>query len=397
MMHLTVRQLMIGGVVALVVLWFVPALAPLVLVLTLLLWALVGLGLAHEYGLTAPMRSKWNRPMDLLDQFTNRTALEGLVSASQKSELIDAPALAAKVKQKVVGQDAVADEVALTARRRLAMEAREKPVGVFCFAGPAGVGKTELAKQFAGALDRPLQFFDMSTCSTPEGASTLFGSPKGYAGSDSYGQITRALKNEPASVVLCDEFEKAHQDVMRRFLTAWNDGFITEVSDGKKIRTNQAIFILTTNAASDQIGELSSRITNRDQLRAATNDALNEAGFPPEVLSRIDEVFPFSHLEGLDVARVVIVHLRNLVRSYKLDIAENGIDADLLFDAMQRADLLQQGGGVRAIIRALEKKVADPLIDAKAGGASKVRLVVEGTVKDEEGKDQLVVGVERAG
>ena len=396
MPRLTLRTMMIGGSLALLALWLMPSLAPLVLALTLVLWAFLGVTLAHEYGFTAPLRSKWSLPMDLLDQFTNRTQLEGLVSARQKSELIDAPALAATVKQKVVGQDAVADEVALTIRRRLAMEQREKPVGVFCFAGPAGVGKTEMGKQFADALDRGFLLFDMSTCNTREGASTLFGSPKGYAGSDSYGQLTAGLKAQPSSVVLLDEIEKASPDVMRRFLTAWNDGFVTEASDGKKIRTSSAIFIMTTNANADRIGELAGEIGNRDQLNAASKEALREAGFPPEVLSRIDRVFSFRHLEGLDVARVAVVHLLNLVRGYGLDVAENGIDADLLFDAMQRSELLQQAGGVREIIRALEDQVADGLIDAKSGGADTVRLVVQGTETDASGKERIVVGVERA-
>ena len=371
------RLLMLGSA-ALLALWLFPALAVLVLVGTILLWTSITIGILHEYDLTTPLRSRWKRPMDILDQFTNKQALESLVTAAQKAELIDAPAIAAMVKEKVIGQDHVANEVATTIRRRLAMEHRDKPVGVFCFAGPPGVGKTELGKQLAGALNRGFLFFDMSTCNSREGAATLFGSPKGYMGSDSYGQLTSGLRDQPAALVLLDEFEKANVDVMRRFLTAWNDGFITEASDGRKIATHRAIFILTTNAASDRIGELSREITERDQLATASKNALREAGFPAEVLSRVDRVFSFQPLEGLDVARVAAVHIVALVRSYGLEIAPGGIDADLLFDAMQRSDQLQAAGGVREIIRALEHQTADGLIDAKTNGARNVRLDVSG-------------------
>src|SRR5262245_36111829 len=96
----------------------------------------------------------------------------------------------------------------------------------------------------------------MSQCNTPMGANALFGSPKGYVGSNTYGSLTAALRDVPNAVVLLDEFEKAHPEVHKRFLTAWNDGFVTEVSDGAKIPTNTAIFILTTNAASRRIGEM---------------------------------------------------------------------------------------------------------------------------------------------
>lgn len=366
---------------ALLILWLFPALVPLLLAATLTLWTLALVGLLHEHDVTSPLRTRWKMAADILDQFTNKRALENLVSASQKATLIDAGAIAALVKARVVGQDQVADEVTMTIRRRLAMEHREKPVGVFCFAGPPGVGKTELGKQLANALGRGFLFFDMSTCNRPEGAATLFGSPKGYMGSDSYGQLTSGLRDQPASLVLLDEFEKASPDVMRRFLTAWNDGFVTEASDGRKIATSRAIFVLTTNAAADRIGELSRQIADRDALAGASKASLREAGFPPEVLSRIDQVFSFRPIEGLDVARVAVVQIIEVVRSYGLELATNGIDSELLFEMMQRSEQLQAAGGVREIIRAMEAQIADGLIDARARGAERVRLEVVGAEK----------------
>lgn len=383
------RVLLIGGIV-LVAVWLIPALGLLVLLATLALSTATLLGLAHEHRLTLPLRNRLPFAMDLLDRFTNREALESLVTAAQTAEIIDATALAARLKETVIGQAGLIDEVCITIRRRLAMERREKPVGIFCFAGPPGVGKTELAKQLAIALGRGFLFFDMSTTAQAEGASTLFGSPKGYVGSDSYGQLTSGLRDRPASLVLLDEFEKASPEVMRRFLTAWNDGFITEASDGRKIATNRAIFVLTTNAGTDRIGEMGLESADRVERSAALKSALREERFPPEVLSRIDEVFAFCPLEGLDVARVAIVQILAIVASYGLEVGENGIEAELLFETMRRAGHLQAAGGVREIVRTIEGQIADVLIEARTSGARRVRLTAE---RSERG--DLLAGIER--
>jgi ATP-dependent Clp protease ATP-binding subunit ClpC len=348
-------------------------------------WVLVLVGLAHETRLTSRfiglfvkgLPPRWLRIiMDLLDRYTNKDGLLARLAAVQRSEYLDATALAAAVKQKVVGQDLVADEVAATLRRRLAQVARDKPVGVFLFVGPPGVGKTEMGKQFARNLKRGFIFEDMSTCSNPAGAERLFGVPPGYSGSDRYGTLTGGLRDQENSLVLLDEIEKAHVDVQKRFLTAWNDGFVTEASTGQKVPTNRAIFVATTNAAADRIGELAREITDRDKLLAAVHNVLKEAGFPAEVLSRIDEVFVFNPLQGLDLARVAIIQIVNIVESYGLELDQGGIDDMILFEAMQRAEVLQTAGGVRAVIRALEKRIADVLIEARQKGARRVKLTM---------------------
>ena len=123
--------------------------------------------------------------------------------------------------------------------------------------------------------------------------------------------VTAALRDVPDCVVLLDEFEKAHSEVHKRFLTAWNDGFVTEVSDGAKIATNEAIFILTTNAASRRIGELArDHKGSPEELDRMVKSTLADAQFAPEVLSRIDEVFAFREMQGLDIARVVALRDR---------------------------------------------------------------------------------------
>jgi ATP-dependent Clp protease ATP-binding subunit ClpA len=321
--------------------------------------------------------------MDPLKRLTDLDALgKAWEARNAKLTVIDADELAGKLKSKVIGQDEVIDHICRTLKRRFAARRPNKPLAVFCFAGSPGVGKTYLAKVMADALFKSknnLHHIDMSTASAGHAASSLFGSPKGYVGSGSYGSVTAALRDVPNSIMLLDEFEKASGDVHKRFLTAWNDGFITEVSDGAKIPTNETIFILTTNAASRRIGELArDNKGSLQDLDKVVKSTLGDAGFAPEVLSRIDNVFAFREMEGLDIARIVALIIEDQAREYKLAIADGGIDPQVLMGAIEKVTEEGAKGGVREIARGIEDQIADGLVDAKSEGASKVRLVADG-------------------
>jgi ATP-dependent Clp protease ATP-binding subunit ClpA len=177
--------------------------------------------------------------MDILDRLTNKQQVEAAAAQMEQEALvIDAGSLTQALQSRVVGQNAVCEDLAQQVRRRLALMQRSKPVGVFLFAGPPGTGKTYLAKVLATQLGRKLLHLDMTQFAAGSfAASQLFGMTKGYVGSDSYGKLTGGLRDHPQAVVLLDEIEKAHPEVMKGFLTAWNDGFITEASDGKHIST----------------------------------------------------------------------------------------------------------------------------------------------------------------
>jgi len=314
------------------------------------------------------------RILGLIDRWTDRAAKQ----KPARVTTIDADEFAAKLKARVIGQDEVIDQIARTLRRRLLANRPNKPIAVFCFAGSPGVGKSHLAKVMAETLygdPRHLHFVDMSQNS----AWTLFGSPKGYTGSDSYGQLATMLRAVPNSIMLLDEFEKSDSEVHKRFLTAWNDGFLTEASDGTKIPTSDTIFILTTNAAARRIGELArDRHGSQEELDRAVKSALAGAQFAPEVLSRIDEVFAFREMAGLDIARVVALEIENITRQYDLTIGEGGIDPQILLAAIDKVTETGAKGGVREISRGIEKRIADGLVDAKLAGAVQVRLVADG-------------------
>ena len=320
--------------------------------------------------------------MDILDRLTDKSALQRAYEArAAKLAVIDAEDLANRVKARVVGQDAIIDRVVAQLRRRIAAKRRDKPIAVFCFAGPPAVGKTHLAKVLAEELysDRNhMHFFDMSQFGQPHAAASLFGQARGYVGSQSYGALTAALRDVPDAIVLLDEFEKAHPEVHKRFLTAWNDGFVTELSDGSRISTNEAIFVLTTNAASRRIGSLASEhVGAPEELDRLVKSALQDAQFAPEVLSRIDEVFAFSELRGLDIARVVALEVERLTRQFGLEIAPGGIEPAVLLGAIESmTDRME--GGVRDVARAIERQITDGLIEARTAGAKSVRFVADG-------------------
>lgn len=313
--------------------------------------------------------------MDILDRLTNRKALEARLADAAEPLIVDAEALAAAMKAKVIGQDSVCDDVAAQIRRRSAMARRSRPLGVFLFAGAPGTGKTYLAKCLAESIGRKLIHIDMSQFSRGSSAGTmLFGSSKGYVGSDSYGSLTGALRDTPDAIVLLDEFEKAHADLHKNFLTAWNDGFLTEASDAKAVSTSRSVFVLTTNAATDQLNEIVRRGGDDETIRRESIGALRDARFAPEVLSRIDRIFVFRTLGGLDVARVAALEIEAIVKNYDLEIAGGGIDPEILFETIERMNKLEGVGSARDLARGIEERLSESLIAAKLKRVKRVRL-----------------------
>lgn len=321
---------------------------------------------------------------DPLERLSNFDVLADKWQAkSRELTLIDPVDLASYLKSKVIGQNAVIDSVVTRLHRRMAAKRPNKPIAVFCFAGAPGVGKTYLAQVIAEKLfgsSKHLHYIDMTKFGSEASSWTLFGSAAGHVGSGKPGLIPRSLRDVPNCIMLLDEIEKAHRSILTQFLSAWNDGFVTELSDGSKHSTRETIFIMTTNAGKGRIEEYARdpKIT-QDELNKLAKSALQDAQFAPEVLSRVDDVFAFRELAGLDIARVVALEIEKATKSYNLDIAGQGIDPEILMSAIDEFTHNKPGGGVREIARHIEDKIADGLIDARASGATHVMFEADGS------------------
>ncbi len=297
------------------------------------------------------------------------------------ADKFDAAALAALLKKKVIGQDKVADQVTSQLKRRLAQvklskrtKAKvEKPLGVFLLAGPPGVGKTYFCKVLAENMydgKGRLLTIDMTQMDQAHNKASLIGSPQGYVGGG--GMLTNALQQNPKYIVLLDEFEKAHADVQKAFLTAWNDGFITDARSQRQVSTTQALFMLTTNAAMERLVEIEQSFKDDPDTRdRSILEALKQAGYAAEVLSRIDYVFVFDQLDNSGMARVAALEIQLLAKKYALTVAK--IDTDYLIFLISKAGAFESGGA-RQLARVLERQLGDQMMDAQADGAEFVRI-----------------------
>ena len=227
--------------------------------------------------------------------------------------------LEARLKEKIIGQDKAVSAVARAVKRnRAGVSYKRKPVS-FIFAGPTGVGKTELVKQLSADLfDSPetLIRLDMSEYMEKHSVSRIIGSPPGYVGYDEAGQLTEKIRRRPYSVVLFDEIEKAHKDVLNVLLQILDDGRITD-SHGKTVSFENTIIVMTTNAGSEAAaavpGFTSSGSGASDER---TNKALS-AFLRPEFINRVDEVITFRSLDEDDFAKIASLMLAELATALK--------------------------------------------------------------------------------
>lgn len=278
------------------------------------------------------------------------------VSSSDKAQL---KGLAEKLKMVVFGQDRAIDALATSIKlARAGLREGEKPIGSFLFAGPTGVGKTEVCRQLANVLGVELVRFDMSEYMERHTVSRLIGAPPGYVGYDQGGLLTEAVTQQPHSVILLDEVEKAHPDVFNLLLQVMDHGTLTD-NNGRKADFRNVILIMTTNAGA----ELMSRASIGFSKQNHTSDGMEaiKKMFTPEFRNRLDSIVQFGEL-SLDVIKTVVdkflVQLQSQLDDKKvfLDVdedarlwlAENGYDAKM---------------GARPMDRLIQEKIKKPLAE----------------------------------
>ena len=273
--------------------------------------------------------------------------------------------------RRVVGQDAALKSVANAVRRsRAGLQDRNRPIGVFMFLGPTGVGKTETARALAEFLfddDRAMLRIDMSEYMEKHSVARLIGAPPGYVGYEEGGYLTESVRRRPYAVILLDEIEKAHPDVWNIMLQIFDDGRLTD-GKGRTVDFKNTVIIMTSNLAT---GLADSNI--REALRQH---------FKPEFLNRIDDIITFRSLGKEEIARIIDIQLETL-REY---LAERKISLELTPAA--REALFREGYdpafGARPLKRAIQKLVADPL----------ALKILEGTIQTGE---HVVADVDRPG
>jgi ATP-dependent Clp protease ATP-binding subunit ClpB len=284
---------------------------------------------------------------------------------------------------RVVGQPLAITAVSEAIRRsRSGLSDPLRPVGVFLFIGPTGVGKTELAKALAEQLfnqEEAIIRLDMSEYMEKHSVSKLIGSPPGYVGYDEGGQLTEALRRRPYSIVLLDEIEKAHHDVFNILLQIFDEGRLTD-SKGRVVNCKNALFIMTSNLGSDlllQRQEGGKHLLDKESILTIL-DPVIKSHFRPEFINRLDDILPFLPLREEEMGAIVSIQLRLLLkRMAEKEIVLEWTEEVVQYLAKEGYDLLF---GARPLKRLIQKEVVNPLSSAILAGKihtqQKVTLVM---------------------
>ena len=299
------------------------------------------------------------------------------------------------LRSRVVGQDEAISTISRALRRsRADLKDPRRPIGSFLFLGPTGIGKTYLARNLAdfmfGTPDSLIQV-DMSEYMEKHSASRLIGSPPGYVGHDEGGQLSEAVRRRPYSVILFDEVEKAHPDIMSLLLQILEEGMITD-SLGRKIDFRNTIIILTSNVGAQAAKQQSSlgfvAMSQGEADYEAMKDGIMEAAkrhFKPEVLNRFDDLVVFRMLERKDLERIIDLEAEKLIKR----LEDKKIK--LTIDETARTRIIEKGYdpnyGARPMRRAVERLLEDPLAEALLRGDIKEGYSVQAYLP--EGKTEI--------
>ncbi len=321
---------------------------------------------------------------DLVPQ-DQRVALDGFVAGkapvSQQADFtdLDPDHVIELVRERVVGQDAAVTGSVTTAFRRARMPRPNKPIAVILYVGATGAGKTELAKAlgdelFSGRVIR----IDCNELSNEGSAQRLIGAPPGYIGAQNGGQVCREIGRLGTGVLLFDEIEKAHPTVLKTIMGLMDEARLTEQSTGQTFSATGFLIVLTSNARQAEIGAITAATSDETEQARKVKDELKSSGFLPEVLARIDAIYPFAPLSRRDLTEIVGRFLMRFAADAGVTLTE--VDAPLLIDLVTKAEKMRDYG-VREVVRAVESAVVDGLLAVKDRGCNRAAIrVIDGHV-----------------
>jgi len=291
----------------------------------------------------------------IVEQKTNIPV--GDLKEKEQSQLVN---LASDLKAHVIGQDDAVDKIAKAIRRnRVGLGSPNRPIGSFLFVGPTGIGKTELSKQLAielfGSADSMIRF-DMSEYMEKHSVAKLVGAPPGYVGYDEAGQLTERVRRNPYSLILLDEVEKAHPDVMHMFLQVLDDGRLTD-GQGRTVSFKDTIIIMTSNAGT---GKAEASVGFGAAREGRTNSVLGELGnfFSPEFMNRFDGIIEFQALSKDNLLQIVNLMLDDVNQR----LATNDIHLDVTEKVKEK--LVDLGYDPKMGARPLRRTIQDHIEDA---------------------------------
>lgn len=297
--------------------------------------------------------------------------------------------LESRIKEYVLGQDHAVTVVAEAIRRNRARLTRARRPVSFIFAGPTGVGKTELAKTLARVMfdsEDAMIRIDMSEYMEKHTVSKLIGAPPGYVGYDDAGQLTEKVRRKPYSIILLDEIEKAHADVFNILLQILDDGRVAD-SHGRIVNFENTVIIMTSNAGSQvKSASLGFNKTEDDSAAARTDMALKEI-FRPEFLNRVDDIITFKSLSRENLVGIVYLMIKELATElFRKEII-------LVVDDTAKELILEKGYdpkfGARPLRRAIEKNIQNEIASLVIRGEAKQHCKIKVTAQDKEFKVEV--------
>ena len=295
--------------------------------------------------------------------------------------------------ERVIGQNEAVEAVAKAIRRgRVGLKDPNRPIGSFLFLGPTGVGKTELSKALAESLfgnEDAMIRIDMSEYMEPHSVAKLIGSPPGYVGFDEGGQLTEKIRRKPYSVILFDEIEKAHPDVMNMLLQILDDGRLTD-AQGRTVNFKNTVIIMTSNVGARMITDKStlgftmdtgSKEETQKEYETIKKDVMGELKrqFRPEFVNRIDEIIVFHKLTEDDVEQIIDIMLAQVAKRLKEQAINLEIDSTVKKLIAKKGVDTNYGARPlkRAIQNVLEDKIAEEILDGHIKPNKKVKVVAE--------------------